>query len=133
MRKWSPASESGSTPRPRFEPGADLPVGVGGGPTAQPPGTGWGSAAGLLGSRWERIGFKEKSPGRTPRDGRSGGHDLRSAANLSESVSPRAVAPVFALAAGLPGAAFESEITLTTKGGRAMRCLLTKQPARSPS
>src|SRR4051812_43571966 len=47
---------------------------------------------------------------------------LRSRVNLSESASPRVVAPGFRPSGGfLPGAAFESEISHTTKGGRATR------------
>ena len=69
------------------------------------------------------------APGPKPPGGRLG---LRSAVDLSESGRRGQLPPVFALAAGLPGAAFESEITLTTKGGRATRCLLLEATRALP-
>ena len=76
--------------------------------------------------------MRKGPPGRAPNRGVNGCR-LHSRADLSESPGRGQLPPVFALAAGLPGAAFESEISHTTKGGRATRYLLLQQPARSPS
>jgi hypothetical protein len=105
--------------------------------TAHPAGLGFGSRRGR-----PRCCSQPTAPHRTASTcpGNSSGANwrcararrLRYGRNLSESASPRAVAPVFALASGLLDAAFESEFHYD-EGRSCAAVLFFRQPNALPS